>query len=887
MATMNDIRSTFLNYFARNDHTVVASSPLVPRNDPTLMFANSGMVQFKNLFTGVEKRDYQRATTSQKCVRAGGKHNDLDNVGYTARHHTFFEMLGNFSFGDYFKTEAIPFAWELLTKEFGIDKSKLLVTVYHTDDEAAAIWKKVAGLSDDRIIRIATNDNFWMMGPTGPCGPCTEIFYDHGDHIWGGPPGSPEEDGDRFIEIWNLVFMQNEQFEDGSMTALDQQSIDTGMGLERIAALLQGKHDNYDTDLMRALIEASADASSNDPDGPGKTHHRVIADHLRSTSFLMADGVLPSNDGRGYVLRRIMRRAMRHVHLLGVKDPMMHRLVPALVSQMGAAYPELVQAQALIQETLQLEETRFRQTLERGLKLLDDEVAGLPQAAELSGQAAFKLYDTYGFPLDLTQDALREKGRSVDLPGFEAAMADQKAKARAAWSGTGEAADSSLWFDIAEQHGSTDFLGYDTEIAEAQILNLVRDGKNLAHVEAGESALVVLNQSPFYAESGGQVGDQGVLSCETGSARITDTKKVAGVFLHYAEITSGHLQPGIGCSVAVDHQRRSAIRANHSATHLLHEALRGHLGAHVAQRGSLNAADRLRFDFSHAKALTAQELQLVETEVNAYIRQNSAVTTRIMTPDDARAIGAQALFGEKYGDEVRVVSMGQAEDSGKGMDQTTYSLELCGGTHVAQTGEIGGFVILSDSASSAGVRRVEALTGAAASAHLAQQSAVVSGLASALKAPMPDLERRVAALLDERKTLANEVAQLRRELALAGGAGQGDAPQAKEVNGVAFLGQVVSGVSGKDLPALIDSHKASIGSVAVLLIADLGGKVAVCAGVSSDLLDRISAVDMVKAAVPLLGGKGGGGRPDMAQGGGSDISNAAQAIEAVEALLQA
>ena len=887
MATMNDIRSTFLNYFARNDHTVVASSPLVPRNDPTLMFANSGMVQFKNLFTGVEKRDYQRATTSQKCVRAGGKHNDLDNVGYTARHHTFFEMLGNFSFGDYFKTEAIPFAWELLTKEFGIDKSKLLVTVYHTDEEAAAIWKKVAGLSDDRIIRIATNDNFWMMGPTGPCGPCTEIFYDHGDHIWGGPPGSPEEDGDRFIEIWNLVFMQNEQFEDGSMTALDQQSIDTGMGLERIAALLQGKHDNYDTDLMRALIEASADASSNDPDGPGKTHHRVIADHLRSTSFLMADGVMPSNDGRGYVLRRIMRRAMRHVHLLGVKDPMMHRLVPALVSQMGAAYPELVQAQALIEETLRLEETRFRQTLERGLKLLDDEVAGLPQAAELPGQAAFKLYDTYGFPLDLTQDALREKGRSVDLPGFEAAMADQKAKARAAWSGTGEAADSSLWFDIAEQHGSTDFLGYDTEIAEAQILNLVRDGKNLSHVEAGESALVVLNQSPFYAESGGQVGDQGVLSCETGSARITDTKKVAGVFLHYAEITSGHLQPGIGCSVAVDHQRRSAIRANHSATHLLHEALRGHLGAHVAQRGSLNAADRLRFDFSHAKALTGEELQLVETEVNAYIRQNSVVTTRIMTPDDARAIGAQALFGEKYGDEVRVVSMGQAEDSGKGMDQTTYSLELCGGTHVAQTGEIGGFVILSDSASSAGVRRVEALTGAAASAHLAQQSAVISGLASALKAPMPNLEERVAALLDERKTLANEVAQLRRELALAGGAGQGDAPQAKEVNGVAFLGQVVSGVSGKDLPALIDSHKASIGSVAVLLIADLGGKVAVCAGVSSDLLDRISAVDMVKAAVPLLGGKGGGGRPDMAQGGGSDISNAAQAVDAVEALLQA
>ncbi len=711
MPSLNDIRSTFLNYFDRNGHRIVESSPLVPRNDPTLMFANSGMVQFKNCFTGVEQRDYVRATSAQKCVRAGGKHNDLDNVGYTARHHTFFEMLGNFSFGDYFKSDAIPFAWELLTREFGIPKEKLLVTVYHTDDEAADMWKKVAGLTDDRIIRIATDDNFWRMGPTGPCGPCTEIFFDHGDKIWGGPPGSADEDGDRFIEIWNLVFMQNEQHADGSLTPLPKQSIDTGMGLERIGALLQGKHDNYDTDLMRSLIEASAHATSTDPDGPGKMHHRVIADHLRSTSFLIADGVMPSNEGRGYVLRRIMRRAMRHAHQLGAQDPVMHRLVPALVRQMGAAYPELPRAQALVEETLRLEETRFRQTLDRGLKLLDDELAKIPEGTDLPGAAAFKLYDTFGFPLDLTQDALREKGRAVDTDGFDVAMAEQKAKARASWSGSGETKDAAIWFDLAEAHGATEFLGYDTETAEGQILALVAEGAAQAKSIKGQSVQIILNQTPFYAESGGQVGDEGVLRTTTGAARITDTKKSQGLFIHMAEVTEGEIANGQGATLAVDHTRRAAIRANHSATHLLHEALRRALGDHVVQRGSLNAPDRLRFDFSHGQAVSTKELAQVEAEVNSYIRQNGAVDTRIMTPDDARALGAQALFGEKYGDEVRVVSMGALDGSGKGAEGRTYSLELCGGTHVGRLGEIGLFVLLGDSASSAGVRRIEALTG--------------------------------------------------------------------------------------------------------------------------------------------------------------------------------
>ena len=882
MASLNDIRSTFLDYFRKQGHEVVDSSPLVPRNDPTLMFVNSGMVQFKNLFTGIETRDYSRATTSQKCVRAGGKHNDLDNVGYTARHHTFFEMLGNFSFGDYFKIEAIPFAWELITKEFGIDASRLLTTVYHTDDEAYEIWKKV-GVPEDRIIRIATNDNFWQMGPTGPCGPCTEIFFDHGDHIWGGPPGSPDEDGDRFIEIWNVVFMQNEQFEDGSMRALDMQSIDTGMGLERIGALLQGSHDNYDTDTMRALIEASAHATSVDPDGDQNIHHRVIADHLRSTSFLLADGVMPSNEGRGYVLRRIMRRAMRHAHLLGAQDPVMHRLVPALVTQMGAAYPELGRAQSLIEETLKNEETRFRQTLDRGLRLLDDELETLPDGAELPGKAAFKLYDTYGFPLDLTQDALREKGRSVDVGGFDTAMEAQKAKARAAWSGSGEAADATIWFDLAEQHGTTEFLGYDTETAEGQVLALVKDGDEAPAAATGDAVQIVLNQTPFYAESGGQVGDHGTLKTDTGQAKIIDTRKSAGVFIHFAEVTEGEITPGTGAVLTVDPARRTAIRANHSATHLLHEALRARLGDHVAQRGSLNADDRLRFDFSHGNALTMDDLAKVEADVNTFIRQNTPVETRIMTPDDARAIGAQALFGEKYGDEVRVVSMGAA-DTGKGSDGQTYSIELCGGTHVRQTGDIGLFVTLGDSASSAGVRRIEALTGEAARQYLAQQDHRLAEIATTIKAPTAEVVDRVKSLLDERKSLQAEVAQLRRDLAMSGG-GQA-APEVKDINGVPFISQVLSGVTGKDLPGLIDAHKGQIGTGAVLLIADTDGKAAVAAGVTDDLTDKVSAVELVRAAVAELGGKGGGGRADMAQGGGKDAANAPAAIAAAEALIK-
>jgi len=791
-------------------------------------------------------------------------------------------MLGNFSFGDYFKTEAIPFAWELLTKDFGINKDRLLTTVYHTDGEAFEMWKKI-GVSEDRIIKIDTDDNFWRMGPTGPCGPCTEIFYDHGDHIWGGPPGSAEEDGDRFIEIWNVVFMQNEQFADGTMTPLDMQSIDTGMGLERIGALLQGHHDNYDTDLMRALIEASAHATSVDPDGDGNTHHRVIADHLRSTSFLIAEGVLPSNEGRGYVLRRIMRRAMRHAHLLGAKDPVMHKLVPALVQQMGAAYPELGQGQTLIEETLLNEEVRFKTTLDRGLKLLDDALVEVAEGEDLPGETAFKLYDTYGFPLDLTQDALREKGRGVDTDGFDSAMAAQKAKARAAWSGTGAEADATVWFDVADTHGTTDFLGYDTTSAEGQIAALVVDGA-LADKAKGE-VQIVLNQTPFYAESGGQVGDAGRLKTPTGEVEITDTKKVAGVFIHIGNVTKGEVATGQAAELVVDAERRDAIQANHSATHLLNEALRNTLGDHIAQRGSLNAPDRLRFDFSHTKAVSLDALNKVEREINAMIRQNSVVETRIMTPDDARGLGAQALFGEKYGDEVRVVSMGRQAGSGKGTDGETYSLELCGGTHVSRLGEIGAFVTLGDSASSAGVRRIEALTGQAALDYLREQDRRLAATALALKTPAAEVADRVKALMDERKALANEVAQLRRELAMGGG---GTAAAATEtINGVPFQAQVLSGVTGKDLPALVDEIKGGIGSGAVLLIADTGGKAAVAVGVTYDLTDTVSAVDILRAVTPELGGKGGGGRPDMAQGGGASADNADGAIAAAKAVLAA
>ena len=881
MTSLSDIRSTFLDFYKRNGHEVVASSPLVPRNDPTLMFTNSGMVQFKNLFTGLETRDYKRATSAQKCVRAGGKHNDLDNVGYTARHHTFFEMMGNFSFGDYFKEQAITYAWEMVTKEFGINKDRLIVTVYYTDDEAFNLWKKI-GVPEDRIIRIGTLDNFWQMGPTGPCGPCTEIFYDHGAHIPGDRPGTPDEDGDRFIEIWNVVFMQNEQYEDGSMTALDMQSIDTGMGLERVAALLQGSHDNYDTDLFRALMEASGHATSSDPFGDQNVHHRVIADHLRSTSFLIAEGVLPSNEGRGYVLRRIMRRAMRHAHLLGAKDPVMHRLVSSLVQQMGAAYPELGQGQRLIEETLLNEEVRFKQTLDRGLKLLDDEVSGLADGAALSGAAAFKLYDTFGFPLDLTQDALREQGRAVDTDGFNTAMTAQKAKARAAWSGTGASADASFWFEIADATGPTDFLGYDTLNAEGQIAAVVQNGKPV-DAATGEVS-IILNQTPFYAESGGQVGDAGILRTDGAVVTITDTKKVEGLFIHIGTVTGGQISLGQGAELRVDPIRRANVQANHSVTHLLNEALRNALGDHIAQRGSLNAPDRLRFDFSHGKPVSAVELGAVQDEVNAMIRQNDTVRTRIMTPDDARAMGAQALFGEKYGDEVRVVSMGQLAGSGKGSDGSTYSLELCGGTHVARLGAIGAIVLLGDSASSAGVRRIEALTGKAALDHIADQSGRLAEVAGLLKAPVAEVAERVKTLMDERKALTNDIAQLRRELAMSGGTKAEVAVQI--VNGVPFQAQVLQGVTGKDLPALIDEMKSQMGSGAVLLIADTGGKAAIATGVTADLIDKVSAVDLLRAAVPALGGKGGGGRADMAQGGGVSADGADQAIADAKTYLE-
>ncbi|WP_072549403.1 alanine--tRNA ligase [Granulibacter bethesdensis] len=874
MATSNDIRATFLNYFARNGHEVVDSSPLVPRNDPTLLFVNSGMVQFKNVFTGQERRPYSRATTSQKCVRAGGKHNDLDNVGYTARHHTFFEMLGNFSFGDYFKEQAITHAWNVVTREFGLPAEKLLVTVYQDDDDAARLWKSIAGLPEERIIRIASSDNFWRMGDTGPCGPCSEIFYDHGPSIPGGPPGSPDEDGDRFIEIWNLVFMQYEEGPPGTRVNLPRPSIDTGMGLERLAAVLQGKHDNYDTDTLRALIVASAEATGQDPDGTHKTSHRVVADHLRSTSFLMADGVLPSNEGRGYVLRRIMRRAMRHAHLMGMTEPLLYRLVPALVRQMGAAYGELVQAQSLITETLRLEETRFKAMLDRGLAMLSDEVGKLGEGQTLSGDVAFKLYDTYGFPLDLTQDALREQGRAVDVAGFDAAMTEQRRRARAAWSGSGDAAQEGVWFEIRDRVGGTEFLGYSTEKAEAEIRALVANGALTETAPAGTEVAVVLNQTPFYGESGGQVGDTGIITGPNGlRIIISDTqKKLGDVFVHLGRVESGLAQIGQPVEVVVDHQRRSAIRAHHSATHLLHEALRRRLGTHVAQKGSLNAPDRLRFDVSQPTPITRDDLAVVEAEVNALIRQNSPVNTRLMTPEQAVAEGAMALFGEKYGDEVRVVSMGAPVEEGK----PAYSIELCGGTHVGRTGDIGLFRITGESAVSAGVRRIEAVTGEAALAQIAEAERRLQETASLLRVAPGDVTTRVASLLEERKKLEAQLADAQRKLATGGAA-----DKVEEVGGVKLAARNLGDVSPKELKGLAEAIARQLESGVVALVSTAEGKASVVVGVTADLTSRFDAVTLVRAASAAVGGKGGGGRPDMAQAGGPDAAQADAALQAV------
>ncbi|MBD0416646.1 alanine--tRNA ligase [Oryzicola mucosus] len=880
MSGVNEIRSTFLDYFRKNGHEVVASSPLVPRNDPTLMFTNAGMVQFKNVFTGLETRPYSRATTSQKCVRAGGKHNDLDNVGYTARHHTFFEMLGNFSFGDYFKEQAIELAWNLLTKDFALDRNKLLVTVYHTDDEAAGFWKKIAGLSDDKIIRIATSDNFWAMGDTGPCGPCSEIFYDHGENIPGGPPGSPDEDGDRFIEIWNLVFMQYEQITKEQRVDLPRPSIDTGMGLERVAAVLQGEHDNYDIDLFRALIRASEEATGVKAEGKNRASHRIIADHLRASSFLIADGVLPSNEGRGYVLRRIMRRAMRHAQLLGAADPLMWRLVPALVREMGQAYPELVRSQALITETLKLEETRFRKTLARGLGLLADATETLGSGDRLDGETAFKLYDTYGFPLDLTQDALRQRGVSVDLDGFNAAMERQKTEARANWAGSGESATEVVWFGVKDKAGATEFLGYDTESAEGVIAALVRDGAVVDAVSEGETVGIVVNQTPFYAESGGQMGDTGTMTGQGFAVEITETqKKGDGLFVHTGRVTRGTVATGAAVEMKVDHARRTRLRSNHSATHLVHEALREVLGTHVAQKGSLVAPERLRFDFSHPKPISAEELERVEAMANEVVVQNSPVSTRLMSVDDAIAEGAMALFGEKYGDEVRVVSMGtglHGDKAGK-----PYSVELCGGTHVSATGDIGLVRLVSEGAVAAGVRRIEALTGEAARRHLDEQDRRLKSVAATLKVAPGDVPARVEALLDERKKLERELSEARRKLAMGGGQG-GSTDIVRDIAGVKFLGKAVSGVDPKDLKGLADEGKATVGSGIVALIGvSEDGKASAVVAVTSDLSGRFSAVDLVRVASAALGGKGGGGRPDMAQAGGPDGSKAEEAVEAV------
>lgn len=884
MSGVNDIRSTFLNYFARNGHEIVSSGPLVPRNDPTLMFTNAGMVQFKNVFTGLEQRPYSRAVTSQKCVRAGGKHNDLDNVGYTARHHTFFEMLGNFSFGDYFKDVAIELAWNLITREFAIDPSRLWVTVYHTDDEAAGHWKKIAGLPDERIIRIATSDNFWAMGDTGPCGPCSEIFYDHGEDIAGGPPGSADEDGDRFIEIWNLVFMQFEQITTEERIDLPKPSIDTGMGLERIAAVLQGEHDNYDIDLFRALIGASEEATGIAAEGKNRASHRVIADHLRASAFLIADGVLPSNDGRGYVLRRIMRRAMRHAQLLGAREPLMHRLLPVLLREMGQAYPELLRGEALISETLQLEETRFRKTLARGLGLLSDATDDMGEGDRLDGETAFKLYDTYGFPLDLTQDALRQRGIGVDMEGFNQAMERQKAEARANWAGSGEAATEAVWFAVRDAVGATDFLGYETEKAEAVITALVKDSAMAE--EAGESELVsvIVNQTPFYGESGGQVGDTGTISGSGFQLEVLDTKKKGdGVFVHSARVVSGQVKTGDEVEMRVDGARRSRIRAHHSATHLVHEALREVLGSHVTQKGSLVAPDRLRFDFSHPKPISEDELQRIEEYANEIVLQNEAVTTRLMAVDDAIAEGAMALFGEKYGDEVRVVRMGTALHGDK--EGRPYSVELCGGTHVRATGDIGLIRLLGDSAVAAGVRRIEALTGNEARQHLDRQDKQLKSVASTLKVAPGEVLPRLETMLDERRKLERELADARRKLALGGNGGDQAANGGgrEEIAGVSFLGRVLPGVSAKELKPLADDGKASLGSGVVVFIATgEDNKASVVVGVTDDLTNRFSAVDLVRAAAEAIGGKGGGGRPDMAQAGGPDGDKASAAIDAVK-----
>jgi alanyl-tRNA synthetase len=884
MTSGNQIRSDFLGFFEARGHRVVSSSPIVPRNDPSLMFTNAGMVQFKDVFTGVDKRGYARATTSQKCVRAGGKHNDLDNVGYTARHHTFFEMLGNFSFGDYFKADAIEQAWTMSTQVLGLAPEKILVTVHSSDEEAAGLWRKIAGLSDDRIIRIGTDDNWWRMGDTGPNGPCSELFYDHGPEVAGGPPGSPGEDGDRFIEFWNLVFMQFETHADGTSTPLPKPSIDTGMGLERVTTILQGKHNNYDTDLFSPIIAASAELTGHAANGEFITSHRVIADHLRCASFLIAEGVLPSNEGRGYVLRRIMRRGMRHAHILGAKDPLMHRLAPALIDLMGGHYGELRAAESLIKETLRAEEERFKATLDRGLKLLDAEIEGIADGGALAGETAFKLYDTFGFPVDLTADILRGKGLSVDTVGYDAAMAAQKAAARAAWSGTGDSSNLKIWFDMRDRFGATEFLGYASSTASARVLALVVDGAEVDHVAPGAVFEMVVNQTPFYAEQGGQMGDQGIAVTPTGAVmRVTDTQKRAdGVYVHVGVMEgedSRVLNIDDSVALTVDPSRRGALCAHHSATHLLHEALRIELGDHVAQKGSLVAPDRLRFDISHGQPLSAGQIAAVEREVNARIRACTPVQTRVLGIEDAKSLGARALFGEKYGDEVRVVTMGGVDEGAA----RPWSIELCGGTHVDNTGRIGAFRVLREEGLAAGVRRIEAVCHEAAERHFAAEAVVVAEAGDLLHAKPDEIAARIKALQAERKALEVELGDAKRKLAIGGGAGAA----AQMIGDVALTCREVEGLSPKALKAAVNEMLAQAPGIVALGVND-GGKGSVVIGVSEPALSKgVDAAALVRAAAAAVGAKGGGGRPDMAQTGGPNGDGVADALKAVEAAARA
>ncbi|WP_440909166.1 alanine--tRNA ligase [Candidatus Pelagibacter sp.] len=884
--TLNQIRTTFLDYFEKNDHRIVESSNLVPNNDPTLMFANSGMVQFKNVFTGLEKRDYKRATTSQKCVRAGGKHNDLENVGYTPRHHTFFEMLGNFSFGDYFKEQAIHYAWNLITKDFGIDKNRLYVTVFHEDNEAFNFWKKIAGFSDDRIIRIDTSDNFWSMGDTGPCGPCSEIFYDHGDHLKGGLPGTPDEDGDRFIEIWNLVFMQYEQISKDKRINLPKPSVDTGMGLERIAALLQGTHDNYETDHFKKLIAATENEVNKKSSKENLSSFRVIADHLRASSFLVAEGVLPSNEGRGYVLRRIMRRGMRHSHMLGSKQPVFSKLFETLLQEMSGNYPELKRAESLIKETLKMEEEKFLVLLDRGIKILNEEISKIDKV--LPGDVAFKLYETYGFPIDLTEDILKSKSLKFDKERFGELMRESIALARKNWKGSGDSAVEQVWYGIKEKHGATEFIGYENDQAQGVVKSLLKSSKEVNVLSEGDEGMIVVNQTPFYGESGGQVGDTGMISNENFRFEVTDVqKKLGDLFVHYGKVLSGSVKVDENVEMNIDIERRNNTRAYHSATHLLHESLRRVLGEHVTQKGSLVEPDRLRFDFSHMKPISSEEITKIETFVNEMVQNKSDVKTRIMSPKEAVEEGALALFGEKYGEEVRVLSMGDEKDK-------YFSTELCGGTHVRNTGDIGKFKIISQSSIAAGVRRVEALRDKQLENYLKNQEKLSNESLEKNEKIINELSEKIIKLggkpnidQEDQKTL---IKNLNKQLETLSNKSiltdtSKNVIKDETINGVKVRFQKVEDLPPKELRKLADDGKKELKDGIVLVFAVKDGKVGVAVGVTESLTSKYDAVAFVKACSEIIGGKGGGGRKDFAQAGGQDPNKIDEAFEKIKNLI--